>query len=1262
MSRNLYLWIVAVFCLTAVTLAAPPAQDRDGDGISDRHEETLGSDPASADAFQVIVKDGVESEAARNRPGYDATKDFTTVECCHAGDDRFLWRVTFAAEPKPEDTVLHLYVDADANAETGRKADTGSPVAGTDYMLSVVGGQGRATRYNAEGNTIGGPVVRFVVQEKSILLSADVELARAGGSLQASLYVLCHTASSSGQNPAMSDSSPKVAVQGVKLTDRKKMVRAVDFAENYRVQATFGEDLLRALELSPETLVVPHDKLECDGFAVDIFTSNRWPHVSRQRPDGKVWTEAPKAGRYHVGFMMYDDSNDDRMGIAIDGKLQGVAVAREDNNRTWLYWLQQPYEFRGGERVEFQGIGPNGKHGICNILFLPKAPEARKIEYRVENMTSVAQVGRPGRVIVSWTTTWPCPTRFEYGTDNGYGQTVEQENSCLVHRVVLDGLDPGRQYHGRAIGTARDGSAFRGDDFAFAAVPPQPPETVAGVNTIPLMVVNPHKVAARQWPITTGIPFPRATLASEDHVRLMFRNEEVPAQVQLTARWPDGSVKWILVTFLAGLPAESRLEYQLQYGRDVRRAAAPTGLAVAKDDKGVAIDTGEIRFRVDQRGRIAEALRDSQPLLLDGKACETLATDAAGKVFAAATDKAELTIEESGPIRAVVKAVSDLVADGGASIARVEKRVEAYHGLPWVRIHHTFVVTGQERFQNFKQVSYCVPVKATGRTWLVPAADGKIAAELSDDAPSLRQRFDNELVTSSSDGKETPKKGRVIGSIQTAGEDGCVIALRDFWQNYPKGFTVRSEELAVDLLPAFSEGLYDSFPFEKEGHQLYYYLLGGVYKLKQGMSKTHEMLLSFDPPETREAVAALFQRPLLATAPPEWYCAGKAFYDVAPRNPEKFKLYEEAIDKNLKTYVAARERQRDYGLMNYGDWYGERGVNWGNIEYDTQHAFFLEYIRSGNPEAFFLGEAAQLHNRDVDTIHWHPDPSQIGNVYVHQMGHVGGYYKEGVPGTLGIPSAGGDVSHAWAEGHFDHYFLTGDRRSYETGCEVSDFFIRQQLSRPYDFLSCRTPGWHLIMLAAATAATGDPYYLNASRVVVDRVLETQDKQPRPLPEYQAAGRKPFQQGGWSRMMVPGHCECEPRHRGNAGFMVAVLLAGLKYYHDVTEEARVKESIIQGAHYLLEETYSDEVKGFRYTSCPNTRYTAGASPLMVEGVARAYLWTQDERFRRVLTEALPRGAGGSGYGKGFSMYYRMAPRVLADMEAAGISLNEPAATK
>ena len=120
-------------------------------------------------------------------------------------------------------------------------------------------------------------------------------------------------------------------------------------------------------------------------------------------------------------------------------------------------------------------------------------------------------------------------------------------------------------------------------------------------------------------------------------------------------------------------------------------------------------------------------------------------------------------------------------------------------------------------------------------------------------------------------------------------------------------------------------------------------------------------------------------------------------------------------------------------------------------------------------------------------------------------------------------------------------------------------------------------------------------------------------------------------------------------------MIAILLTGLTYYHDVTDEPAVKECIIRGARYLIEDMYSTEVHGFRYTSCPNMRYTAGASPLMVEGIARAYRWTRDPIFLDPLTNGLALGASGSSYGKGFSMYYRCAPRLLADLAAVGLTL-------
>jgi hypothetical protein len=1220
--------------------------DRDHDGILDAQEEILGSDARLPDVLHTILTDGARSKAERDKPGYDPTKDVTRIEFCHAGGNRYLWRVTFAAPPRMADTVLHLYVDADGRPETGRKGTPGSSIHGTDYMLSVVGGQGTSQQFTTDGRSSPGPMVSYTVQDNAVLLSADVELGRNTQGIAYQMYVLCHALTAAHDRPAMSDSSPRFKVAGVASVARPKIIRPLDFFENYKVQATYGIQRLHQVLLDKANRVVPHDQLQREGFEVDLQTSNRFPHVSLTARKGRVWTKAP-AGRAHVGFMMYDDGSDDRVGIWIEDKLQGIAVARQDNSRTWLYWLTEPYEFRGGERVELRAFGPSGKHGICNILFLARTPEPRGLEYRAENLAAAAQVGRPGRATVSWTTTWPTSTCLEYGRDAKYGQTAVAATRSLVHRVVLEGLDPQLEYHGRAVGRTRDDKPFYSADFTFRVASPTPPATREGVTPVPLRVRNPYPFPLQAWPITTGVPFPQAALADEKHVRLLGPAGEVPAQISLSGRWIDGSVKWLLVSFQADSPAKGEVRYRLEFGRGVKPMAAPAGLVVEQTAAGVRIGTGTLRLVIDRQGNIGNVDTPQGPGLHPGTACQTVAAlVASGELRPGKL--ATVTVEEAGPLRAVIKTVSTLADAKGVDRLRIEKRIEAYRGQAFVRIHHTLVVVGPDKFLELKNLAYRVPLVVASDCWRAGLATG----EPIDLGTRVWQRFDNEWIAADGD---KPHKGRLVGTLWSEGS-GAAVGIREAWQNYPVGFARTAQGLDLELCPAFDAGAYDRFPFEKEGNQLYYYLLGGRYRLKPGVSKTHELLLCFGARKQGPQTSQLFQQPPLATAPPEWYCHSKAFYDVAPRNPERFKLYEEAIDKNLQGYVTARERAHDFGMLNYGDWFGERGANWGNEEYDTQHAFFLEYIRSGNPEAWFLGHATELHNRDIDTVQWAATPGAVGAVYVHQMSHVGGYWDKGVDGTKAFPSGGFSVTHAWAEGHFDHYFLTGDRRSYETACAVADYFVDKELGRPYDFLSCREPGWHLIMLAAAYAATNDPYYLNASRVVVERVLETQDRVPRPLPAYQAAGRQPYQLGTWSRMLVPGHCTCEPRHRGNAGFMVAVLLSGLKYFHDVTGDPRVKECIILGARGLLDETYSDEVHGFRYTSCPNTRYSPGASPLMVEGIARAYLWTHDERFRRVLTEALPRGAGGSNYGKGFSMYYRMAPRVLADLEAAGLRLD------
>ena len=135
-------------------------------------------------------------------------------------------------------------------------------------------------------------------------------------------------------------------------------------------------------------------------------------------------------------------------------------------------------------------------------------------------------------------------------------------------------------------------------------------------------------------------------------------------------------------------------------------------------------------------------------------------------------------------------------------------------------------------------------------------------------------------------------------------------------------------------------------------------------------------------------------------------------------------------------------------------------------------------------------------------------------------------------------------------------------------------------------------------------------------------------------------------------MVPGHCFCDPpRHTGNAGFMVGVLLTGLKRYHEATGDPRVAEAIVHATDYSIDSFWVPRKRSFRYTSCPHSAVGRGADMRLLKALATAYAFSGKERFRKVLlagvrsavNERMP--GTGRGAGKGISSPMRGAPQVL-----------------
>jgi len=163
-------------------------------------------------------------------------------------------------------------------------------------------------------------------------------------------------------------------------------------------------------------------------------------------------------------------------------------------------------------------------------------------------------------------------------------------------------------------------------------------------------------------------------------------------------------------------------------------------------------------------------------------------------------------------------------------------------------------------------------------------------------------------------------------------------------------------------------------------------------------------------------------------------------------------------------------------------------------------------------------------------------------------------------------------------------------------------------------------------------ATGDPYYLNAAHIIMERCKE------REMPE-----------GGWTRQLMPGHCHCLPRHRGEAAFMTGINLTGLKDYHEITGDPATAGMIIRGAKNIIEETWVPKTNGMRYTSCPNSGAGTGLSTLVTEGILYAFGLSGDPEIGEVaLAGTLQAGTRVTGFGKSLSQQTRVTPHFLRQL--------------
>ena len=992
-----------------------------------------------------------------------------------------------------------------------------------------------------------------------------------------------------------------------------------------------------------DTVVIPAYSCQLDGFVNDTFTEYantsiyRPASVCRSRVVSTLRGTNRCPGKFRFGFTMYTTAGcDECIEIWIGHRKVALAHHPDPDNRVHLFVAPERFKFKSGELIRLVTSANNGPCRIENLVMLSKRPRPSPVELKIEKPHVDVRLDESGyRAFITWTTNRPASGTLKWGAEKRAGRRVRLAKALCCHEIVLDKVERGKVYSYELQLKDRTGNLSAKYSGKFQTNIPSPKSKTSRMR-LSLHLKRAASVPAGGWPVSVGVPFPKGVLGSAAEVSAVERDKsEMPCQARAMTGWPDGSVQWALVDF----KADGQNDFALEFGSAVTANERDDSLKVVKGRTGIKVSTGmlEVEFPKNQLmlpGRVSLRKPDGSVRVVTNGESPAVTLSEKGSTFISGKPDA-VVIEESGTERVCVRIDATHRNTNGRSLFRSVFRIHLFRGSTQIRVQHTFENDRtDEEFTNFHELSLRLGLDV-GSEALGRFENQKIEA-LSKRPVVLQQMHDNRY--SLRRGNQDIARGRRFeGFVDIHGESGGVsLAFRDFWQNYPKGLSVDRDGVTIQICPPLEKNAYPTGGLEED--RLYYYLLDGQYKLKRGVARTHEFWLDFRnagekaDPYFNECV----QRPPLYSIDLETFNRSKTITQLPSKAKSPFPPYEEWVEAAREAYRDDREESRAYGMLNYGDWFGERVYNWGNQEYDAAWCYLQEYLRGGHTDFWDWSEQAARHLTDVDTSHYSSDPKEVGVQYAHCVGHTGGYYPDGYRETASF-SGHWAVSHTWVEGPLLYHLLSGDTRVLESVMKTCALLIGEK-ANDYDFTNCRNCGWHLIHLSAAYKVTGRRVFLNVAKVIVERVLERQRDS-----------------GGWDRLMVPGHCFCmPPRHTGNAGFMVGILMVGLKRYYEATSDERVADSIVRAAEYCIDSMWVSGRGCFRYTSCPESDPVGSADMRILKGIATAYHFSKKKRFKEVLlagvqtSMARSRPKAHRGIGKVICSPMRGAPQVLVDL--------------
>ena len=562
-----------------------------------------------------------------------------------------------------------------------------------------------------------------------------------------------------------------------------------------------------------------------------------------------------------------------------------------------------------------------------------------------------------------------------------------------------------------------------------------------------------------------GVPFARGKVTSAVDIRLRDpeRDQTIPCQTAPMAHWPDGSIRWLKINFLANLAPHQAIGLQL-FKTTAGEATQASPLKYQATEQEVRIETGKTTFRVPRYGL--------DWLAYTGQGAELhheIRLSDQHKATCTPKLDSEWQVTESGPVYITLNAKGQWLTAEGTALARFDCHLRFYansetadievciHNAKRARHPGGLWDLGDPGSVHFGALAVHVKNPDSDKAWMRAepaqsrieghAAQGLYLYQDSSGGDQWQSRnhvnAQGEITTRfrgyqvRSADKSLAAGDRASPIVALEGPDQTVQAsIRQFWQNFPSALGTKDQELVIGLFPADS-----AEPYELQG----------------GERKTQTVYLNYG---TNSHALTWTQSPLVPTLEAEQYERAEAFpwfKANAPKEPLDELIREGA--EGPDSFFAKREMIDEFGWRNFGDIFADHETLYQNADepllishynnqYDAIYGFARQFATTGDPRWHELMDDLANHVTDIDIYHTAEDRAEYNNglfwhtdhyLDAHTATHRTFTRHNDTSSTPGQTGGGPASEHCYTTGLLYHYYMTGASASREAVLELANW-------------------------------------------------------------------------------------------------------------------------------------------------------------------------------------------------------------------------------